>query len=168
MLHRKVCHISTVHPADDVRIFYKECRALAEAGYDVTLIAPHSKSTLIEDVKIVALPSSRNRISRMVVSTARAAMLALREGADVYHFHDPELLPVGVLLKLLGKRVVYDVHENVSESVLAKGWLGNALVRRLISRLFSAFEQFSVSFFDAVVAATPDIGKLFSRRLFYS
>ena len=36
----RVVHLSVVHTPDDPRIYERECRTLAEAGYDVTYLAP--------------------------------------------------------------------------------------------------------------------------------
>ncbi len=38
----KVCHFSSVHAATDGRFFEKECRALAQAGYEVYIVAPNT------------------------------------------------------------------------------------------------------------------------------
>ena len=35
----KVCHFSSVHKDNDIRVYAKECLSLADAGYDTTLIA---------------------------------------------------------------------------------------------------------------------------------
>ena len=63
---RKITHLTTVHPPFDVRIFHKECKSIARAGYDVTLIACHDRDEMREGVRIRALPKVRGRLSRMI------------------------------------------------------------------------------------------------------
>jgi len=68
--------------------------------------------------------------------TWRAFRLALSQRADIYHFHDPELLPVGVLLKLFTRaKGIYDSHEVVSQPILTKHWIPAPLRRPLASQL---------------------------------
>lgn len=56
MLNNKICILTSVHPALDVRIFYKEAKTLAREGYDITLIAQPDKNEVIDGIKIIALP----------------------------------------------------------------------------------------------------------------
>ncbi|MBC7077734.1 MAG: glycosyltransferase, partial [Synergistales bacterium] len=141
-MNNTVCILTTVHPPFDTRIFHKEARALVTAGYDLTLIAQHDKNEVVDGVKVIALPKPKNRFTRIFGLTWRAFRLALRQRADVYHFHDPELLPVGGLLKLLTRaKVIYDVHEDVPEQILTKHWLP-ALLRHPLAVVFNAFEKF--------------------------
>lgn len=86
--------------------------------------------------------------------------MALEEDADIYHFHDPELIPVGLALKARGKRVVYDVHESVSKQIRTKGWIPSPL-RGTISNLYRGLERASSFCLDAIVAATPSIANEF-------
>ena len=93
--------------------------------------------------------------------TVRAVLhAALAEDADLYHFHDPELIPVGLWLKARGKRVLYDVHEHVPQQIRAKTWISPWL-RRPMSAGMVAIEGGSTRLFDGVVAATPTIASRF-------
>lgn len=161
---RKVCHLTTVHPSFDIRIFHKECKTLAEAGYDVTLIAQHSKEEKVDGVHIIALPRAKNRFHRMFGLTLKAFWLSLRQKAEIYHFHDPELILLGVTLKLLGKKVIYDVHEDVPKQILSKDWIRNIYIRKFVSYLFNIIERIGALLFTAIVAATPYIARRFPQR----
>ena len=120
---RKIRHVTTVHAVDDPRIFHKECRSLAARGYDVGLIVYHERAEVIDGVRVVPLDRSRGRLDRMSRAAWRAYRTAAAERADIYHLHDPELLWVGALLKLGGRRVIYDVHEDVPKQILSKHWI---------------------------------------------
>lgn len=152
----KVCHLTTVHPSLDIRIFQKECKTLAKAGYEVVLIAQHDKNETIEGVQIIAVPMARNRLHRMYGLTYKAFKLALKQKADIYHFHDPELLPLGVILRWLGKKVIYDVHEDVPQDMLTKEWIPT-FFRRPASIFLRALENWASKHINIIVAATPFI-----------
>ncbi|WP_252189385.1 glycosyltransferase family 4 protein [Rossellomorea vietnamensis] len=161
MIHLKVCHLTSVHPTEDIRIFVKECSYLSEAGFDVNLIVGNSESYVKNGVNIVGAPvESTNRYVRMINGPRSVYQKALELDADVYHFHDPELLPIGLLLKSKGKKVIYDVHEDVPQQVLSKQWIPKPL-RKLVSRMVEGLERFASKRFDAVVTATPTINERF-------
>lgn len=119
----QVCHLTTAHSADDSRVFWRECVGLASRGYAITLAARADADEIREGVRIIALRSYRRRAVRMSVGVARAFAVALRSRAQIVHLHDPELIPLVVPLRLLGKRVVYDAHEWLSRQVAAKEYL---------------------------------------------
>jgi glycosyltransferase involved in cell wall biosynthesis len=157
---REITHLTTVHPVFDARIFHKECKSIARAGYHVTLIACHDRDETIEGVRIRALPKAHGRLSRMVWGAWAIYRKAVRQDADLYHFHDPELLPVGLLLRMRGKRVVYDVHEDVSADVAAKHYVPRVF-RRPLAWTISTIESLSSRLFSGVVAATASISQRF-------
>lgn len=158
-----ICHMTSVHPATDVRIFKKECQSLAKAGYNVSLIAPEEKSENKEGVRIVGIhPSKRGPLFRMIVDPWKVLQVSLKEDAHVYHFHDPELLGAGLLLKLLAKKaVIYDVHEDYSLSIQTKSWLPR-WARKPLSWIIKYFENFSAKYFNCILSATPEIAKRFN------
>lgn len=136
----KLCILTTVHPPFDVRIFHKEAKSLVKAGYDVTLIAQHEREETIDGVKIINLQKLSNRIARMTYTTWSAYKKARASNADLYHFHDPELMPMGVLLKLSGKKIIYDMHENLPKQIKNKHWI-NPKLRQLLSFLVYGMER---------------------------
>jgi glycosyltransferase involved in cell wall biosynthesis len=163
-MSRRVCILTTVHSPFDTRIFHKQAKTLVRAGYDVTLIAQHERDEVADGVKIIALPKPRNRLSRIFGLTWRAFRLALRQRADIYHFHDPELLPWGALLKLISRgRVIYDVHEDVPQQILTKHWIP-ALMRRPLAWGFDTTEKLPARACDAVIVATEGIAENFTRH----
>jgi glycosyltransferase involved in cell wall biosynthesis len=154
----KVCMMTSVHLPFDGRIFHRAARSLARAGYDVVLIARHDKEEVVDGVRVVPLPEPRNRLHRMTAILWRVYRLAVKENADVYHFHDPELMIVGLLLKLRGKKTIWDVHEHYPNSILDKYYIAKPL-RRLIARSFDLFERAVVRFFDYVIYTTAFVGQ---------
>lgn len=160
----RICHISTVHSERDIRIFYKECKTLAENGYEVYYVVSSNENKKIDNVNIVRLPYMKNRLCRIFFKIWVALFKALKVNAKVYHFHDPEFIFMGLILKLFGKKVIYDVHEDVPAQILNKEWVGGKMWRRIVSCIFNFIEKTSVKSFDGVVAATPEIGKKFPKH----
>lgn len=156
-----VVHLTTVHVPFDTRIFHKECRTLVEAGYRVSLITSHPRHGPVDGVELIPVPRYSSRAARMTAGTWSVFRLARALQADLYHFHDPELLPMGVLLKqTTDGRVIYDAHENYARQLGARGWMPDAL-RGVLPRAAGMVEQASARSFDAVVCATEHIAALF-------
>lgn len=156
----KVVHMTTVHRATDTRIFHRECRSLAEKGYEVVLIVPCRESGAGEDIRIRPVPLPAGRLERMSRTVWKVFRAALEERGDVYHFHDPELIPAALLLKLLGGRVVADVHEDVPGDIRSKFWVPVRL-RRPVAFLVSLLQKLLAFSVDAVITATPVIAQAF-------
>lgn len=159
-MNRKVVHLTSAHRASDSRIFFRECLALSDAGYEVALLAPGAEEREDAGVQIRGLPRSQSRIERFLLRSPRVLGRALREDGAIYHFHDPDLIAVGLLLRLFGKLVVYDVHEDLSRVLLCKRWIPSPM-RRASALIVGHLESFLARGFSAVVAATPWIGARF-------
>jgi glycosyltransferase involved in cell wall biosynthesis len=157
----KICILSSVHPCFDVRIFQKQARSLAEAGYEVTLVAiADFDERVVDGVRVLGLPQARSPWLRPL-NWWRILSIARRQRADLYHFHDPDLLFVGGLLRLLTRKpVIYDVHENYPQDIQTKEWIPAAL-RRPFSALFRFFEDNAARWMDAVVVVNEHLAERF-------
>ncbi len=159
----KICHFTSAHPSDDVRIFHKECVSLAEAGFEVYLVAANTTDRMEKGVHIVNAPSeATGRFSRMWKTTKAVYQKAKELDADIYHFHDPELLPYAWKLKRKGKKVIYDAHEDLPKQILGKYWI-NKYLRKSASFSFRKFEDFIAKRLDYILTATPFICDRFSK-----
>lgn len=125
----RVLHITTVHNPLDTRILYRECHSLAQAGYQVSLLACADLDASHGNVQTLSIPKAPNRIHRMTLTALAATIRAIRFNADIYHFHDPELAPWMVLLRILRKPVIFDVHENIFGSLSDRSWIPRILKR---------------------------------------
>ncbi|MBK7216097.1 MAG: glycosyltransferase [Candidatus Promineofilum sp.] len=154
---RKVAILSSVHLALDNRVFYREARTLARAGYDVTLIAVHDRDETRDGVRIRALP--RVARSRRPLLWRALGRMARETGADLFHFHDPELLLLSPWLRrATGRPTIYDIHEANADFIALKEYLPRpvrhplaGLFRRLEPRL--AAGESGLIFADDAIAA---------------
>lgn len=152
-----VCHVTSVHPRTDTRVMHKMCLSVARTGVRVTLlIADGGGSGVTTTVQVIDIGRSRGRLSRAI----RAWFAFYRQlqllPADIIQLHDPELLPLGVALKLRGRTVIFDSHESVPDQIRTKPYLQPG-VAMLVSWLYAGFERLACKALDGIVAATPVI-----------
>lgn len=136
----KVCHVSTEHRNTDIRIFRKECVSLANHGYEVFFVCP-GKSREEQGVHVIApcgIPASRKE--RMTKTRKTICHAAEKLNAQVYHFHDPELLPFAVKMRKRGKRVIFDSHEDNKLIMLNKPYLPK-WIRKPFSFFYGIYEN---------------------------
>lgn len=157
----KVCHFTSVHPIDDIRIFHKECTSLATNGFDVTLIA--CGDVAFEDVKngvkLISLNVPvKNRLHRCFKRSKSVYQKALEIDAKIYHFHDPELLFVGYLLGRKGKIVVFDAHEDFPKQILQKTYIPK-IFRSIMSKAASMIDRLLSIKMSLIISVVPSINE---------
>jgi len=164
MAKGRVCILTTAHSPFDTRIFYKQARSLEQAGYQVVIIAPYQRSESRGTIKILGVTPPKNRVSRMIILPFRLIKKALQQGAEIYHIHDPDLLPAAWFIKkFTPSKIIYDVHENYAEVIKSRSWMP-ALLRPILSTWISLIERALANSLDGIVAVTEDIQDLFNVR----
>lgn len=155
----KVCHLASRHKMNDMRIFEKECKSLAKGGFDVTLIGfgEEPKTETIDGVHCISLYCPiKNNLELLRKRNKMSLEAALQVDADIYHLHEPELLPVGMKLKRKGKIVIFDSHEyygwqlhdNIHKIKIIKT---PAFLMKMIGNLYMRYEKKVCMKLDAVV-----------------
>lgn len=154
-----IVHVSSAHPWTDNRIHYRECVTLANAGYETTFVGIEAEvAGPPTSVEIIPL-RRRTRLARMTLGSMHAVFRGLRTGASVFHLHDPELVWSVPLLRVLGKKVIFDAHEDLPAQVEDKPYLTplNARALRTAASLVLSLARRS----DQIVAATEQIATRF-------
>jgi glycosyltransferase involved in cell wall biosynthesis len=148
----RVAVISSVHRWNDTRIFVKQAASLAASGYDVVLAAIGDQPAPFEASGVRVIPLRRRRRFARWLTWLSILRVVHAERSAVVHAHDPELIPLLLLLKVVGRKVICDVHENVAEQVLHKEWIPR-VCRRPLSTLLKVTQRWLPRAVDAVILA---------------
>lgn len=148
-------HLTTVHDALDSRIFYREALSAHKGGLRCVVVGPTKTPNLNSHsgISIVSLRQRKNRLLRRIFSPFEAFKKVRALKPKVVHFHDPEILPIAVLLKLLGYKMVWDIHEYYSKVQTAhmRPGLHRSFKQVLLSTLI---EKLPCAIFDRSVFPT--------------
>lgn len=153
-------HLTTAHGSTDTRIFCKEAKSLAQAGFDVGIVAHNTPEESLGGIEFYSLGTALSRVERWQ-SIRNVVRIATEADAGIYHFHDLELLPVGVYLSYATDgAVVYDVHENFGHVASMREWIPN-WVSHALSATIPVAERTAARRFDAIIAVSDWIGEPF-------
>ena len=148
------CHFTTAHTSLKSRSFHRQCMPLSEAGFDVSYVSPASEVRDVPGIRFVRLGRPASFTGR-AFGQIRLLQTLLRQHADIYHFQDPQLLPLSMALKLvLRKRVIYDAYEDFPSMAAHKSAVPRAL-RTLLSKMIAGAEWLGALCFDAIMTADP-------------
>jgi glycosyltransferase involved in cell wall biosynthesis len=161
----EIIQLTTVHPRDDTRIFIKETQTLAaHLPHRVLLMVADGKENTEDVQEIVSVHDLGNlgggRFDRILRGSLQAFFAICKIKPAIVHFHDPELIPLGLSLKVIGYKVIYDVHEDVPRQIYSKHYLP-LMIRKPLARIISTVEWFAAKVFDAIISATPKIAERF-------
>jgi glycosyltransferase involved in cell wall biosynthesis len=166
---KKVFIFSSAHFWNDGRVFYRESKSLAKK-YKVELHAVADFNFReVDGINVYGLPlwsKPSDRFSTIFILIKRI----LKSNTDVFHFHDPELLAIVPLIKIIKQKpIIFDVHEHFSSLIYEKEYIP-IILRPLFSKLYSIFERLIFPFLDFVIYTTDFIGvrykKYFGEKAF--
>lgn len=159
---KKICVITSVHNAYDGRIYHKQCKSLVKAGYDVSLVAPKPEKMLEDSIRLIPIEKPKQEFKRFL-HTFTVFKAARKTNADLYHFHDPELIPVGVLLRIFtGKPVIFDAHEHYPNAIMSKKYL-KSWMKKPVRFIYEAIERISLPILSGVIYTTDEVGERYQR-----
>ena len=147
---KRVVHFSSVHPRYDVRVFDKEAASVAKHFETYLIVSDGKGDAESRGVKILDVGTPVNRLYRMLITTWLVFLRAFMLKADLYHFHDPELIPFGLMLRFFGKKVIFDMHENTDMQIIEKHWIPN-FIRKPLAYFYMKFEKISCMFFNGII-----------------
>lgn len=132
---------------------------MLEMGFDVYLLASMPKPPIKQSLaNVIFIRRYKNRLFRFLLAWIEITRIVLRKRIAICHLHDPELIPLGFLLKLLGRTVIYDIHEDYLTAIQHKRYLPAGL-RSLIRSLFAMLEWIAYQAFHTIIAE-----KYYARR----
>ena len=163
MAKKTVCILAPVHCSTDIRVYQKEAKTLSNHGYKVILFACKNDDSDQSDVEIQRT-NHKTRFERFV-NIPKIFWKAYQLKADIYHLHNPDTLPIGFILRLLGKKVIYDTHEDFIKRISIKYWIPNSL-RRIIASIVTTLEKLAGIFFSAVIVTQIEVQKRIGSKAF--
>jgi glycosyltransferase involved in cell wall biosynthesis len=164
---RPVVMLANGHPPFDTRIFVKEARTLTAAGYAVSIILPHNQDEEKDGVKIMATAPLRGGFQKLFISPWTIFRKALQQpGQSIFVIHDSDILFTGLLLKLAGRKVVYDAHEDTPLQISYQHWIPKPL-RKPYGWMYFLIEKVCGWMFDAIIVAEPIIARYFPEKKTY-
>lgn len=156
----KVCHVISGYFRNDARVYYRQCLSLKSHGFDVSILTNDGDpSENLDGINILSCtPRPINRWKVLLFATSLFYKSAVDIDADIYQIHSPELLPLGLKLKKLGKKVVYDAHEDMPNHILEKEWLPN-WTRKIVSNIFVLYMERAFIKIDEIISPHSHVVK---------
>lgn len=152
----KICHVTSAHKSDDVRLLEKQCVSLAKNPNNEVYLVAKGKSYKHKNVSIVGVGElTGGRLSRLFNHSKRVIDIATEIDADIYEFHDPELLLYARKFKRKGKKVIFDSHENYSLQIESKLYIPR-IFRKLVKNIYLIIETYASNYLDAALFPTDD------------
>lgn len=161
----RVLLLSTTFGRFDSRIFYREAKALADAGHDVTILCSDlGKEETINRISIVSTYKKLSgRLNRFFFTIPRIKRRIKALSFDIVQISNPECLPLAKYFKKQGKKVIFDSREDYSAFITEKPWIPRFL-RKLVAFFYEKYETRCLKYIDSILVVTPFIQERFAKK----
>ncbi|HEY0704881.1 MAG TPA: glycosyltransferase family 4 protein [Candidatus Acidoferrales bacterium] len=147
-----VCHFTAAHSELKSRSFHMQCKPLADAGVAVLYASPAINAGRQRGMRFVRLPKLRGKLRTFLASPSLLRIL-LSLKAEVYHFQDPELLPLAFAMKVFfRKRIVFDCYEDFPSMAYTMRGVP-AMLRPAVAKATRGVLGLAARCFDGVMTA---------------
>lgn len=162
-----IFQLTTRHRITDNRILNLMAETLSDAGYEIAIVSPYHENFSYKNISLIACPVTKNRKSKWirVIAPWRIFWFALwNKNCKTFEIHDPDMLKIGFLLKVFGKRIVYDVHDDYEATVKTVLSRFGKIPAWLASKIWWCYERTVSYFFDGITVADRHLEKKFARK----
>tara|TARA_B100001996_G_C18653499_1_gene590334 strand:+ start:597 stop:1715 length:1119 start_codon:yes stop_codon:yes gene_type:complete len=161
-----ICHVISGYFRDNPRIFNRQCLSLKKNNYQVSILTNDNlEDEVIEGISIISTKKKfKSRLLVILFSIIQFYEDALKIDSDYYQLHSPELLPLGILLKFRGKKIIYDAHEDMENHILEKKSIPTNFLRLVISKIYTLFQNITLRYFDGVITPHNHVFKKFKKE----
>ena len=157
-----ITHVTTEHSRSSSRIFFKMCRSIAHDHKTFLVVCDGRGNQISSDVHIIGLARYKNRLLRFIFAPFLVLIRCFLLPSNIYHFHDPNLILVGAILSLCGRKCIFDSHEDIPLQILSKGYLSISQ-RRFFSLLAELSQLILLPLYSAIVCPTQTIAAKLKR-----
>ena len=158
----RIAQVTISHSRYDKRIFIKQCSSLSKLFSVSLYVSDGNGYEKRNNVHIFDIGKKYRRLARFFILPFLTLKIIWKENYDIYHLHDPELLLIVPFLKIKGKIIIFDSHEDIPLQMLSKPYL-NQPTLKIISCLYKIFQSLILPYVDGVITATPFIKNKLSK-----
>lgn len=154
---KHICFITSAFSREDALIVYRQGITLVEEGYRVSYVLcddlPDEERLGIEFYSVGSVNGGLRK--RLTQNPRRLKAFLKNHPADIYQINEPELLQLGLHLKKLGFKVVYDLREYYPDYYARK--FHNRFLQLLIFNCVKLYLTYISKRYDGVFNCMPEM-----------
>lgn len=160
-----VIHVSVAHDEENFRVFHREIFSLIKNNITVFYICPNTKNGFRNGVNYKGFKAPKLKLIRPFLTSFIIWKILLEiKSKEIIHIHSIELIPLGIIFKLLGYKLIYEAHDNLPAQIYTKDWIPKYL-KFIISNSTKFIEYLADRFFDSIIIVEPTNSERFDNKL---